>query len=91
MTAREAPEFAALSAAGKRLVRRLGMTDDHSLTAETGVAGPGWRDLEDWGWIRIRDRRIGGYEVGFTLSGWERWCRQCDVEDGVAPLEPVFG
>lgn len=91
MARAEAPEYGALDAAGKRLVRRIGMTEDHRIDAVAGEAGPGWRALEDAGWIRITDRRIGGYSVGFTLSGWEWWCRQCDAEEGRSLQEITFG
>jgi len=85
----EAPEFARLDAAGKRLVRRLGDTEDHQIVSETGVPGVGWTSLEDAGWVKFTTSRIGGYVVGFTLAGWESWCRQCDAEDG-SPLQERF-
>ena len=88
MKPQEAPEFALLNAAGKRLVRRLGMTDNHSIVSQSGEAGSGWLALEDTGWVKIATSRIGGYEIGFTLSGWERWCRQCDAEEG-KPLQAI--
>jgi hypothetical protein len=91
MARSEAPEFALLDAAGKRLVRRLGMTDNHLITAANGVPGAGWNSLEDCGWIRMTTFRIGGYEIGFTLSGWEWWCRQCDAEDGMPLQDTIFG
>lgn len=84
----EAPEFARLDAASKTLVRRIGATDAHQIEAANGVAGKGWRSLEDAGWVKIRDHDIGGYVVAFNLSGWEWWCRQCDAEEG-NPLQPL--
>lgn len=87
----EAPEFAALGGPSKRLVRRIGGTEDHRITAASGTPGKGWVALEDAGWVRIRDDRIGGYEVSFTLSGWEWWCRQCDAEEGRPLQETIFG
>lgn len=84
----EAPEFGALDAASKRLVRKIGKTEDHRIVSASGSPGKGWLVLEDAGWIRIQDDRIGGYEISFTLSGWERWCRQCDAEDGL-PLQTL--
>lgn len=83
-----APEFDLLSGPSKRLVRKLGMTEEHLIVADSGEAGTGWLTLEDLGWVRITDSNIQGYAIGFTLSGWERWCRQCDAEDG-EPLQPL--
>ena len=84
----EAPEFALLSPASKSLVRKVGETRDHEIKTETGEPGKGWTTLEDEGWIRIRRNPYGGYVINFTLSGWERWGRQSDAEDG-RPLEPL--
>lgn len=88
MARAEAPEYALLTAASKRLVRRIGETGDHRIVSASGEPGAGWRLLEDQGWVKLRIIGIGGYEVQFTLSGWERWCRQCDAEDG-SPLQPI--
>ena len=87
----DAPEFAKLSAASKRLVRKLGMIPEQQITSETGVVGPGWITLENEGWVRIRSLTSDGlgYVVGFTLSGWEYWARQCDAEDG-RELQPLM-
>lgn len=84
-----APEFGLLSGPQRALVRKIGTTPDHRLTAENGAPGKGWLSLEDAGWIRITQKDIGGYTIGFTLNGWERWCRQVDAEDGreLQPLE----
>jgi hypothetical protein len=88
MPGAEAPEFALLSPASKRLVRKLGELRDQEIKAETGEAGRGWCALEDEGWVKIRRGHYGGYIVNFTLSGWECWCRQCDAEEG-RPLQPL--
>lgn len=87
----EAPEYAKLSAASKTLVRKLGMIEEQQITSETGVVGKGWLTLENEGWVRIRSLTSDGlgYVVGFTLSGWEYWARQCDAEDG-SELQPLM-
>lgn len=87
----ETPEFSRLTPASKALVRRIGGSDDHEIRSGSGEPGRGWIALEDDGWITIRRNRMGGYAVSFTLGGWERWVRQCDVEDGLEPQPPQFG
>jgi len=89
----EAPEFAALPAASKRLVRKLGMIPEQQITSETGVIGPGWIALENEGWVRSRSLTSDdlGYVIGFTLAGWEYWARQCDAEDGVELTPLMYG
>ena len=90
MAKAEAPEYALLTPAAKRLVQKLGTTEDHKIVSAEGTPGKGWTGLEDEGWVKVRTDLIG-YEVSFTLSGWERWCRQCDAEEGL-PLQPIeFG
>jgi hypothetical protein len=84
----EAPEFALLGKPAKLLARKLGSTPDHTIKVETGKPGKGWLNLEDMGWIFIRELNIfGGYIITFTLTGWERWCRQVDVEEGTDPKD----
>jgi hypothetical protein len=87
----EAPEFALLQPSTKALIRKIGNTQDHMITSEEGKVGKGWLDAEDMGWvsIRIHDRygMSGGYTISFNLTGWERWCRQVDVEDGMNPAD----
>lgn len=89
MAKMDAPEYASLSPAGKRLVRKIGETSEHMITSESGSAGKAWLDLENQGWVRIRENFHEGYSVSFTLSGWEWWCRQCDAEEGreMTPLQ----
>ena len=89
----DAPEFAGLSAASKRLVRKLGMIPEQQITSETGVVGPGWITLENEGWVRSRSVTSDGlgYVIGFTLAGWEYWARQCDAEDGVELTPLMYG
>ena len=89
MAKAEAPEFAGLSPAGKRLIRKIGETSDHEIISESGSPGKGWLDLENTGWVRIQKKLHEGYRVAFTLSGWEWWCRQCDIEEGqeLTPLQ----
>jgi hypothetical protein len=86
---REAPEFALLKPSSKALVRKLGCTEDHTISSEEGLIGKGWRDVEDMGWVTIRNHdrygMSGGYTILFNLTGWERWCRQVDVEEGADP------
>lgn len=84
MAVPEAPEFAQLEPALKALVRRIGNTEAHEITSESGVPGKGWLALEDAGWVKIRDDRVSGYTVAFNLHGWTCWCRQCDAEEGNA-------
>lgn len=81
------PEFDLLKASHKALVRKLGNTEDHTIVVQEGTAGKGWNDLNDLGWIRIRED-LSGYAVQFTLTGWEWWCRQVDAEEGV-PLQAL--
>jgi len=83
----EAPEFALLKPSTKMLIRKLGNTPDHSISAECGTAGKGWMDAEGMGWVTIKNKMYGGYEVRFNLTGWERWCRQVDVEEGMDPAD----
>lgn len=84
----EAPSFAILTAAQKGLVRKLGCTEDHEIVSESGQPGKGWLSLMDAGWVRVfGDGHFGGYTVRFTLNGWERWCQQVDVEEGIEPSE----
>ena len=85
---REAPEFAMLKSSTKALIRKLGNTPEHEITSPEGTPGKGWADAENMGWVRIKDASFfGGYKVVFTLNGWERWCRQVDVEDGMDPVD----
>lgn len=83
----EAPEFALLKPSTKALIRKLGNTPDHTIKVESGVPGKGWLDAEDMGWVRVNARFSLGYTVLFTLTGWERWCRQVDVEEGMDPAD----
>jgi hypothetical protein len=87
----EAPEYALLSAASKRLVRKLGLIPEQRISSETGTVGKGWTTLENEGWVRISNDQFGGYEIGFTLSGWEYWARQCDAEDGRPLTKLMYG
>lgn len=98
MAKKEAPEFALLKPSTKALIRKLGNTPDHTIRSEEGTVGKGWLDADDMGWIKIvhHDRygMSGGYTISFNLTGWERWCRQVDVEDGMDPAdlpEPEYG
>ncbi len=93
---KEAPEFARLKPALKRLVRRIGEVEDQRIESESGAPGKGWSALDDEGWINIRERdgssyggNREGYVVTFNLYGWECWCRQCDAEEG-RPLTEFF-
>lgn len=81
----EAPEFALLKPSTKALIRKLGNTPDHEIHAEQGSVGKGWLDAENMGWVKIRSGFYGGYTINFNLTGWERWGRQVDVEDGMDP------
>ena len=84
----EAPEFALLKGSTKALIRKLGNTPDHEVVALEGQPGKGWTDAENMGWVRIKgDSFFGGYTVMFTLNGWERGCRQVDVEEGMDPKD----
>ena len=94
----EAPEFALLKPSTKALIRKLGNTEEHEIRSIEGRVGKGWLDAENMGWVFIReDNRYfnaGGYTISFTLTGWERWCRQVDVEEGMDPAdlsEPEYG
>lgn len=98
MAKKEAPEFALLKPSTKALIRKLGNTPDHSITSEEGRVGKGWLDADDMGWLKITEHdrygMSGGYTIAFNLTGWERWCRQVDVEDGMDPddlPEPEYG
>lgn len=93
----EAPEFALLKPSTKALIRKLGNTPDHTIISEEGIVGKGWIDAENMGWIKIKNRDYygmsGGYTITFNLTGWERWCRQVDVEEGADPAtlpEPEY-
>lgn len=87
----EAPEFALLKASTKALIRKIGNTPDHTIKSHDGRVGKGWEDACEMGWVFIRDAEryfgSGGYTITFTLTGWERWCRQVDVEDGMDPAD----
>lgn len=87
----EAPEFALLKPSTKALIRKLGNTENHEIVSEEGIVGKGWIDAENMGWIKITNRDYygmsGGYKINFNLTGWERWSRQCDVEDGTDPAD----
>lgn len=94
----EAPEFALLKPATKALIRKLGNTPDHTITSAEGRVGKGWIDAENMGWVTIREAdryfNSGGYTITFNLTGWERWCRQVDVDEGADPAtlpEPEYG
>jgi hypothetical protein len=83
----EAPEFALLKPSTKALIRKLGNTPKHEIKSLEGSVGKGWLDAEDKGWVKISSEPWGGYTINFNLSGWERWCRQVDVEDGMDPAD----
>jgi hypothetical protein len=83
----EAPEFALLKPSTKALIRKLGNTPDHEIKVESGNVGKGWYDAEDMGWVSIKTGFYGGYTIKFNLTGWERWCRQVDVEEGMDPAD----
>ena len=87
----EAPEFALLKPSTKALIRKLGNTESHEIKSSEGTVGKGWIDAENMGWITIRDANryfgMGGYTISFNLTGWERWCRQVDVEEGMNPAD----
>lgn len=91
IVAPEAPEFALLKPSTKALIRKLGNTPDHQIRSLEGRVGKGWIDAENMGWVTIReDNRYfnaGGYTISFNLTGWERWCRQVDVEDSMDPAD----
>jgi hypothetical protein len=87
VVAREAPEFALLKPSTKALIRKLGNTPDHEIKAESGSVGKGWIDAENMGWVKIRVGHYGGYQINFNRTGWERWARQCDVEEGMDPAD----
>lgn len=87
----EAPSYSALTGAQKALIRKLGSSEDHTLVSASGTPGKGWLALELEGWVHIREQGFyGGYTIVFTLRGWERWCQQVDVEDGLPPSPLVF-
>ena len=83
----EAPEFALLKPSTKALIRKLGNTPNHEITSQEGSVGKGWLDAENMGWVKIRSDFFGGYQINFNLTGWERWCRQVDVEEGMDPAD----
>lgn len=85
----EAPEYALLKPSTKALIRKLGNTESHEISSLEGKIGSGWLDAENMGWVTIREANryfgAGGYTITFNLTGWERWCRQVDVENGADP------
>lgn len=66
-----------LNVAQRKLVLKLAAADAQTIEVE-GKLIKSWLDLEDAGWVRMRDNGWTGADcvttINFTLDGWDALC-----------------